>query len=61
MMVFIIFGYLMDINAGKYLPSANGLVGATNAPLDDCFGGIFLKKSSKISSKIFFKFFIMFG
>jgi hypothetical protein len=39
MMVFIMFGYFMDINVGKYLWSANGLIRAIGAPLYDCFWG----------------------
>jgi hypothetical protein len=38
-MVFGMFGYLMDINVGTYLSSANGLIKAISAPLIDCFGG----------------------
>jgi len=56
-MVFGMFGYLMDINVGKYFPSANELIGATGAPLDDHFWGnilkIFSKKIFKKSFKIF--------
>ncbi len=42
-MVFGMLGYLMDINVGKYVPSANELIGAIGVPLNDSFWGIFLE------------------
>jgi hypothetical protein len=51
MMVFGMFGYLMDINVGKCFLGANRLIGANGDPLDDCLWGnilgMFLNKSLK--------------